>query len=659
MFRAGMAPLRILHRGLDRVFLRRRVGNPAGVQAEALEARRLLAVPLGDEFHVNTYTTNGQAAPKLAMDPGGNFVIAWESAGQDGGIHSSVYAQRFNSAGAAQGSEFRVNTYTTNGQFSPSIAMDADGDFVLTWMSEGQDGSDVGIYAQRFNSAGTAQGTEFRVNTYTTGHQSSPVVAMDPGGNFVIAWFSDGQDGDDYGVYAQRYSAAGVAQGSEFLVNTYTTDAQRSPGIAMGTDGRFIITWRSLGQDGDNYGVYAQRYNSAGVPQGSEFLVNTYTTNIQRGGVVKMDAAGNFVVAWQSYGQDGDLNGVYAQRYNSAGVAQGSEFLVNTYTSTSQRGPSLAMDADGDFVITWESYYDQDGSKAGAYAQAFDSSGARVGTEFLVNTYTTEGQGRPSAAMDADGNLVIAWDSDDQEDGNFAGVYAQRFSEIGTLSGGTLTVRGTSGNDTITLAVQGADLVVTRNGTALSFTNADVTAIEVYALDGNDSVTIGAGVIGSYVLGGNGNDVLVGAQGNDALVGASGKDNLNGGGGDDRVAGGKHGDVVAGGDGNDRVYGDEGNDLLDGGAGRDRMYGGADNDTMLGGNQNDTMYGDAGSDSLHGGNHSDRLFPGPGPDSADGGAGDDNVFDADGSIDNLIGGAGVDGQDSDINDLISLFEFEV
>src|SRR5688572_1698217 len=73
------------------------------------------------------------------------------------------------------GTEFRVNTFTTGAQRTvaeapQSLATDADGEFVVTWSSDGQDGSGYGIFAQRYNAAGTASGTEFRVNAFTTGH---------------------------------------------------------------------------------------------------------------------------------------------------------------------------------------------------------------------------------------------------------------------------------------------------------------------------------------------------------------------------------------------------------------------------------------------------------------------------------------------------------
>jgi hypothetical protein len=137
--------------------------------------------------------------------------------------------------------------------------MDATGNFVITWMSMNQDGSGWGIYAQLYNSAGAPQGAEFKVNTTTINDQQNPSVAMAPGGNFIITWSSDNQDGSYWGVYAQSYSSAGVAQGGEFIVNTYTTHYQRFSNIATNGTG-VVIAWTSTYQDGSNDGVYAQRY---------------------------------------------------------------------------------------------------------------------------------------------------------------------------------------------------------------------------------------------------------------------------------------------------------------------------------------------------------------------------------------------------------------
>jgi hypothetical protein len=386
----------------------------------------------GPEIQVNTYSTSHQEHPAVAMDANGNFVIAWMSYWEDGS-YFGVYAQRYDSAGNPLGSEFRVNTNTTGHQQFPAVAMDADGNFVIAWDSNLQDGDSFGVYAQRYDSAGNPVGSEFQVNTYTTSYQSFPSVAMDADGNFVITWESNLQDGDGFGVYAQRYDSAGNPVGAEFRVNTYTTSYQSFPSVAMDADGNFVITWESNLQDGDGIGVYAQRYDSEGNPVGSELQVNTHTISDQDSPSVAIDANGNFVVAWESNMQDGNYYGVYAQRYDSTGNPVGTEFQVNTYTISNQSAPSVAMDADGNFVITWYSYV-QDGSDTGIYAQRYNNAGNPVGSEFRVNTCTTDYQLYPSVAMDANGNLVIAWESN-MQDGDGFGIFMKHYFYAPLYSG--------------------------------------------------------------------------------------------------------------------------------------------------------------------------------------------------------------------------------
>ncbi len=414
----------------------------AGVYAQAYTSR---GNAQGSEFLVNTYTTSSQAMPSVAMDQTGTFVVAWQSNGQDGGGYG-IYGQRYSgnyTLPPTAGQVFQVNTYTSSAQVSPKTAADAAGAFVVVWESQGQDGNLYGIYAQRYNATGVAQGSAFQVNTFTTGNQEKPSVAMDYAGDFVVAWQSEAQDGSDYGVYAQRYNSSGAAQGSEFLVNTYTSGNQENPSVAMDSAGDFVVAWQSYGPVGTDAGIYAQQYNAAGTAQGSQFQVNTYTSSNQILPAVAMDSAGDFVVAWDSAGQDGPGYGVYAQRYNAAGSAQGSAFVVNSYTTgnpttSTTAAPSVAMDAAGDFVVSWESL-GQDGSDYGVYALLYNSAGTAQGSEFLVNTYTAGNQITPAAAMDSAGDFVITWDSVGQ-DGSLDGVFAQAYNASGTTVGSEFQV---------------------------------------------------------------------------------------------------------------------------------------------------------------------------------------------------------------------------
>ena len=88
------------------------------------------------------------------------------------------------------GAEQQVNTTTTNSQKFPRTAMDGNGNFAVVWESWGTDGSENGVYAQRFDNSGSPLGNEFRVNTTPASNQQHADVAMNPAGNFVVAWMS-------------------------------------------------------------------------------------------------------------------------------------------------------------------------------------------------------------------------------------------------------------------------------------------------------------------------------------------------------------------------------------------------------------------------------------------------------------------------------------
>jgi hypothetical protein len=218
--------------------------------------------------------------------------------------------------GAPLGPEFRVNTYTTSYQFGRSVAVSSLGDFVVVWNSYTQDGSSWGVFGQRYATSGKPLGPEFRVNAYTTGTQHFPAVALDSAGNFVVVWHGYAQDGSARGIFGQRYAAAGSPLGPEFRVNTFTTSEQSFPRVAMDGAGDFVVVWGSDEQKSSTYGVFGQRYAAAGTPLGPEFRVNTYTSFHQTAPGVSADSSGRFVVVWTSDAQDGSYLGVYGQRYS-------------------------------------------------------------------------------------------------------------------------------------------------------------------------------------------------------------------------------------------------------------------------------------------------------------------------------------------------------
>ena len=290
-----------------------------GIYAQMYSAN---GTPDGTEFSVNTYVNNTQDAPDVAAGPDGSFIVVWESWGQDGEGYG-IYGQRYGSDGSPVGSEFQVNTSSDSNQQYPRVTVGGDGRFVVVWQGYDQYTSSYDIYGQRYSSDGSPVGGEFRVNTQTDQWQQHPVVAAGSDSSFVVVWESHAQDGSADGIYGQRYSSDGSPVGSEFRVNTYTQGSQSVPSVAMAPDGRFVVVWTSEDQDGDSYGNFAQRFDAQGNLEGSEFQVNVYTNNEQWYPDVVMGSDGRFVVVWTSVEQDGSYGGIFAQRYTPDGTPIG------------------------------------------------------------------------------------------------------------------------------------------------------------------------------------------------------------------------------------------------------------------------------------------------------------------------------------------------
>ncbi len=601
-------------------------------------------IEVNDEFQINSYTDSDQFNPSVTALTDGGFVVTWTSNGQDGSL-TGVYGQRYTSSGVKTGGEFQINTYTAEGQFDSSVTALTDGGFVVTWTSYEQDGSDGGVYGQSYTSSGVKAGGEFQINSYTVSHQYASSVTALAGGGFVVTWSSNGQDGNGYGVYGQRYTSSGTKVGGEFQINSYTDSDQGEPSVTALADGGFVVTWTSEDQDGDSGGVYGQRYTSSGAKAGGEFQINSYTDSFQFTPSVTVLTDGGFVVTWTSNGQDGSSYGVYGQRYTSSGVKAGGEFQINSYTDSYQEGSSVTALADGGFVVIWASD-SQDGNWYGIYGQRYTSSGVKAGDEFRINSYTDSFQFTPSVTALTSGGFVVTWTSYDQ-DGSDGGVYGQRYSADGTPYTITFSrLDGTTGNDPDLAGTAGQDLIygLAGNDSIVGLAGAD----RLYGNVGADTLIGNQG--DDTLHGGRGSDSLRGSRGRDTLYGESGDDYLSGGvdsdllygsAGNDTLSAGKGADLLFGGDGNDLLYGRRGRDKLYGDSGDDTLYGNQDSDTLYGGKGNDTLYGDQGNDGLHGDEDNDWLSGDEGNDWLHGDEGNDTLYGDEGN-DTLYGDEGND-----------------
>ena len=211
--------------------------------------------------------------------------------------------------------------------------------------------------------------------------------------------------------------------------------------------------WADQYRDGSEYGSFAQLYATNGTPIGTEFRLNTYTSSSQYVPVLaalKDDAATSgtnetgFVAVWESYWQDGDYMGVYGQRFASDGSKVGDEFRVHTTGAGSQGRPDVAVLDNSHFVVVWH-----DSNTASVRGQLFTAGGVTIGGEFIVSTpdYNSDYGAWPHVTALANGGFVVSWDGySSPSDGDY-GVYAQQFNALGEKVDGPIELNASTPNN--------------------------------------------------------------------------------------------------------------------------------------------------------------------------------------------------------------------
>lgn len=286
--------------------------------------------PAGDEMQINMYTTGWQAWPDVGIDSNGVTTVVWSSLGSpstDSSL-SSVLGRRFDSSGNPMGAEFQVNTYTTGRQQRAVLDVASSGQFVVAWangnrLPPGEEVTDV--RARRFASNGDPIGSDFQVNSYTGYYHLDPAIGVHDDGSFLVVWPSWGSLGDDQSessIQGRRYQADGQPTASQFQVNSFTTGQQLWPRLAIDTSGRAIVAWQTSDfYDTTTTHVALRRFEPSGDAESPDFPAYSDPVSGNVAPALDTDSDGNISVAWQSssptIGTDTDAGAVFGRRFDA------------------------------------------------------------------------------------------------------------------------------------------------------------------------------------------------------------------------------------------------------------------------------------------------------------------------------------------------------
>jgi hypothetical protein len=368
------------------------------------------------------------------------------------------------------GGDLLVNTFTAGPQSTAdggtAIALSGSGDGVVVFEGRGAGDRD-GVFARRISAAGVPLGADFRVNETTQERQGDASIAMRGDGSFVVVWAGRGR-GDQDGIFMRLYAANGTPLTGEILINQTTAGKQGQPAVEIAPDGSIVVAWEGNGA-GDFAGVFIRRFAASGAALGPETLVNDPSPLRQSDPTIAIQADGSFLVAWTNRGVDGSGYDIVARRFDAAARPASPQFAINSNRAGDQVAPDVAPVANGAYDVVWSSIGSNDVGWDVKQTRAF--AAGQTGAEQRVHVSAQGDQRQPKIAAAADGSTIVAWTSA-APNGAGLEVVARDFATSGTAVQGEVAVpafatgfaSGHQHSPSVAVGPQGAAIAWTGHG---------------------------------------------------------------------------------------------------------------------------------------------------------------------------------------------------
>ena len=374
---------------------------------------------------VSTESTNHSSYPSLAVDTLGNIHVAWEDwtniAGA--GTDYDIFCKYWDASTESWTPTEVVSTESTNDSYYPSIAVDSAGNVHITWYDltdYAGAGTDADIFYKRWNASTSLWTSTEVVSAESTEVSFRASLALDAAGNVHIAWI-DGTDyassGIDSDIFYKRWNASTSSWITTEVVSTESTDPSYSSSLVVDSEGNIHIAWEdytdyaSAGIDAD---IFYKRWNTSTSLWTITEVVSTESTSGSYDPTLTIDSAGNVHIVWEDFtdyasaGIDADI---FYKHWNTSTSSWTMTEIVSTESTSGSYDPTLTIDSTGNVHIAWHDYtdYASAGIDADIFYKRWNSSTPSWTITEVVSIEITGDSGYPSLAVDATGNVHVAW----------------------------------------------------------------------------------------------------------------------------------------------------------------------------------------------------------------------------------------------------------
>ncbi|MGB7161082.1 MAG: hypothetical protein WBD40_23675 [Tepidisphaeraceae bacterium] len=373
-----------------------------------------------------------------AMDGDGDAVVAYGIA--DGELSVRLFIVRISKTGVVSSP-----TLVTEGLVNDvAVAMDHGGGFFVAWSNNGSPSEGPSIAARAYDAAGAPRGEPFPV--VTEGDFTAELFALNnvkiaarPNGAGAVLAFHASDGGGSSGVRFARISpSARIGEVRAVDDNNGTS----FPAVAAFADGSFVIGF----SQSDN--GHAQRFDAAGFAQGGRIELGT--SNGDGGGVTGIELddlpEGGFVAVFRRRVDGNRGNELLVRRVDRTGA---SDPAVVVSTDDGALGPTgIGVDDSGTAVVTYLDLF----HSAARFRRVASDVAVLDGSELYV--FGTEADDAIDVSTDA-GSLLVTRGTRVRtfDPAQVTALSVNGFGGDDTITNNTAlpsTLHGGDGKDTIT-----------------------------------------------------------------------------------------------------------------------------------------------------------------------------------------------------------------
>ncbi len=416
-------------------------------------------------------TNRSDIDPQITALNNGEYVVTYRGEDNDGGDRS-IFVQKFNSDGTIQGDQVKLEAIgvTNSNELAPQItAVGENGEYVVTY--QGRDSNeDPSIFVQKFSSNGAIQGEQVQLEAPNGIYDAHPqITAVGEDGAYVVTYYGLESTGYYTYIFVQKFNSDGTIQGDQVKLED-RGDGYAPQITAVGENGEYVVTYYGFGSNGYYTYIFVQKFNSDGTIQGDQVQLEASGIYDAHPQITALNN-GAYVVTYQGIDSDGDDYSIFVQKFSSNGAIQGDQVKLEApdVTSGLDAYPQItAVGEDGEYVVTYRG--EDSGGDTSIFVQKFDSNGVIQGEQVKLEAIgvTDKNDGAPQiTAVGEDGAYVVTYQGQDSDGGDYS-IFIQKFSSNGTIQGAQVQLEGAGGGNDyapqITAVGENGEYVVTFYG---------------------------------------------------------------------------------------------------------------------------------------------------------------------------------------------------